>query len=114
MTIDDKETVLTKCIDEKDLGVTFDDQLTFDRHINNAVAKANRMLGLIKRSFCYMDMDIFVNLYKTLLQPHLEYGNVIWHPLYKRQSSAVERVQRRATKLVGCIKNVSYQERLQN
>ena len=83
------------------------------RHINNAISKANRMLGLIKRSFCYMDMDMFVHLYKTLVRPHLEYGNVIWHPHYKRQSCAVEKVQRRATKLVGCMKNLSYQERLQ-
>ena len=51
-------------------------------------------------------------LYKALVRPHLEYGNIIWAPLFKRQSAAVERVQRRATKLLKECKDMTYGERL--
>ena len=107
----DSVTLLTSD-DEKDLGVTFDGELKFDKHIGNAIAKANRMIGIIKRSFTFRDKDTITRLYKTLVRPHLEYGNVIWHPLLKRQSISIEKVQRRATKLVKGIGHLSYEERL--
>ena len=66
---------------EKDIGVTFSNNLKFDKHINNIISKANQMTGIIKRSFKYMDKDMFIKLYKSIVRPHLEYANVIWHPL---------------------------------
>ena len=70
------------------------------------------MLGLIKRTFSYLNKHILLKLYKSLVRPHLEYGNIIWHPLFKKQSIAIERVQRRATSLLKECKNMSYMERL--
>ena len=49
---------------EKDLGVTFDSSLKFDIHINQAVNKANTVLGLIKRNFAFIDEHVFLKLYK--------------------------------------------------
>ena len=49
-------------------------------------------------------------LYKTLIRPHLEYGNVIWGPHFKMDQKAVERVQRRATKTVPSLKDLPYQK----
>ncbi len=51
-------------------------------------------------------------LYKSIVRPHLEYGNLIWGPHYKLDQQAVERVQRRATKLVLELKERTYEERL--
>ena len=73
---------------------------------------AHALIGLIRRSFDYLDKDMFIKLYKALVRPHLEYGNTIWHPRLKRQSIAIENVQRRATKILNCCKNMSYTERL--
>ena len=74
------------------------------------------MVGLIKRTFSYIGKDnvIFLTLYKALVRPHLEYGNVIWYPLLnlKRQSASIERVQRRATKLLPECREKSYEDRL--
>ena len=67
---------------------------------------------MIKRSFTYLDKDTFIKLYKSLVRPHLKYGNTIWHPHLKRQSISVEKVQRRATKLLYECKDMSYSERL--
>jgi hypothetical protein len=112
MKIKDDVQKLNVCHEEKDVGVTFDCQLSFDPHIQRVVSKANQMLGLIKRSFTYLDKDTFLKLYKAFVRPHLEYANVIWYPFLKRQSLQIEAVQRRATKLLNECKDMSYNDRL--
>ena len=47
-----------------------------------------------------------------MVRPILEYGNVIWSPHLKRQSEAIEKVQRRATKIVKGLGKCTYEERL--
>ena len=70
------------------------------------------MKGLTKRSFTHLDRNMFLKLYKSIIRPHLEYANVIWSPLYKGQIDEIEKVQRRATKIVPSLKNKSYLQRL--
>ena len=103
---------LKTTINEKDVGVTFSTNLKFNTHINNVIKKGNQMTGLIRRSFVHLDKNMLITLYKSLIRPHLEYANVIWHPMYKVQLVALEKVQRRATKLLPDIRNMSYKERL--
>ena len=86
--------------------------MNFSKHINEKVNKANRNLGIIFRTFTYMDHDMFRNLYKTIVRPHLEYATTVCTPLFKKDMIAIENVQRRATKLVISVKNLSYPERL--
>ena len=112
MRLDNDLKKIDSCIEEKDLGVTFDEKLSFDPHIHRVVKKANQMLGLIKRSFLFMNKDIFLKLFKSFVRPHIEYANVIWSPHLKRQSIYIENVQRRATKLLDFCKDMSYEERL--
>ena len=106
------ETEVSTISEEKDLGVIFDNALSFETHIQSAINKANQILGIIKRSFDYLSAEVFVHLYKALVRPHLEYGNVIWSPFLKRQSVAIEKVQRRATRLISNIKDLPYEQRL--
>ena len=56
--------------EEKDLGVFFCPNLNFTHHVHKVAAKANKMIGLIKRSFVNLSKDVFVLLYKTLVRPH--------------------------------------------
>ena len=112
MKIENEKQKLETCTEEKDLGITFDENLRFDIHIDNITKKANQMLGIIRRTFTFMNKVIFSKLYKSLVRSHLEYGNVIWNPYLKRQSIQIERVQRRATKLVPECKEMSYGNRL--
>ena len=88
-------TAITQVNEEKDLGVTFQDDLKFTKHINNCVNKANRMIGIIKRTFTEIDKDIFTTLYKTLIRPYLEYATV-WSPFLKKDIFLLENTQRRA------------------
>ena len=82
----DKTCQLKTVDQEKDVGVVFSNDLKFDKHINQIVNKANQITGIIKRSFSYIDSDLFNMLFKSTVRPHLEYANVIWHPLLKEQA----------------------------
>ena len=108
----DTNKTISACTEEKDLGVLFDQQLSFKNHIQMAIKKANKILGIIKRTFTHMDSDTFLRLYKTMVRPHLEYGNVIWDPHLKGLSQDLERVQRRATRMVKECSHLTYIERL--
>ena len=48
-----------------------------------------------------------------MVRPHLEYGNVIWGPHYKGDMKAIEKVQKRATKIVPSLENLPYVGRLE-
>ena len=87
------------------------DELKFHKHTATAINKANRILGLIKKSFVNFDTNSLPLLYKSLVMPHLEYANIIWDPHYKEDQKALEKVKKRATKLIPSIKNLPYKER---
>jgi hypothetical protein len=95
----------------EDLGITIDEKLKFQIHINNQTKKANQRLGMIKRSFTYMDKNMFTTLYTSIVRAHLEYGSNIWSIMYKNEAIQIENVQRRATKLVKNIPHLSYSDR---
>ena len=97
---------------ERDLGILIDSKLTFHEHCSTTAAKANKLLGMFRRSFKYVNTDMILRLYKTLIRPVIEYGNVIWGPHYIMDQQAIENIQRRATKLIPELKYDSYQDRL--
>ena len=114
MMVNEVVEKLNVCDIEKDLGVTFDSKMSFDPHIQRIVSKANQMIGIIKRTFTFLDKITFLKLYKAFVRPHVEYANVVWSPHLKRQSQTIEKVQRRATKLIKECRNMSYEERLRH
>jgi hypothetical protein len=97
---------------EKDLGVSFDNNLKFSPHVGNIVAKANSRLAIIKRTMHDLSPEVFLPLYKSLVRPLLEYCSPVWSPMLKKDQIEIEKVQRRATKLVKSISHMEYSERL--
>ena len=103
---------LTRDDVEKDLGVLFTNKLNFESHINNTVNKVNRIIGLIRRKFTYIDKSLFLTLYKSLIRSNLDYGNLVYFPSTKKCKQILENAQRRATRLVPEFRGLSYLERL--
>ena len=78
---------------EKDLGLYVDNKLSFHHHVNTAVNKATRVLGVIKRTFTSRSRNIIKRLYTTLVRPTLEPRI----SQYVGDMDKIEKVQRRAT-----------------
>ena len=104
--------VLDKSTCEKDIGVHVDDKLNFEHHIYEKIKKANKILAIIRRTFTRMDGNMFCQLFKGLVRPHLEYAQAVWSPQSKTLIRKLEEVQKRATKLIPGFYNLAYQDRL--
>ena len=58
------------------------------------------MLNILKRNFYSCSRTVKENLYKTIVQPHLEYANSAWNPGTKKNRDLLQKVQRRAARFV--------------
>ena len=85
------ENEINQVTEEKDLGILIDDKLKFQQHINQQTKKANQRLGMIKRSFSYMDKEMLLTLFKGIVRPHLEYGSIAWSVIYKKKRNYTNR-----------------------
>src|SRR6218665_3950555 len=75
---------------------------------------ANSTLGIIRRTIVTRDKGTILRLYKSLVRPQLEYCIQVhvWSPYLKQDMEKLEKVQRRATKMIRGYKDLSYEERL--
>ncbi|MDW3615035.1 MAG: reverse transcriptase family protein, partial [Nitrososphaeraceae archaeon] len=104
---------LKSSVNEKDLGVIVDSTGKFSEQCRIAVNNANSTLGIIRRHVKSRKKNIIVRLYKSLVRPKLEYCVQVWSPHLRKDIDSMERVQRRATKMITECKNVNnYQSRL--
>ena len=100
-------------VDNKcDQGVNFQSNSQFDKHVANICAKANRIDEIIKHTFSCINIDMFRILSKSLVRPILEYCSSIWSPYTKVSARKIEQIQRRATKMVENLNDVSHSDRL--
>ena len=104
--------ILNVVTEERDLGILVQSNLKWDQQCSKSVKMANRILGMIKRNFEYLDSDMVLQLYKSLVRPHLEYCVQAWRPHLQKDIDLLEKVQRRATKLVPNLRYKTYEERL--
>ena len=82
------------------------------KQVANAVGKAQAASSILKRTVVSRDKSIFLPLYKQLVRPHLEYATCAWEPYLKRNVELFEKVQRRVTKCINSMTNLSYEQRL--
>lgn len=97
---------------EKDVGVYISDDLKWEKQVRSAAGKANSMLAILNNTFTYMDKNLMKTLFCTYIRPHLEFAIQAWSPYYSTDISELEKIQRRATKLIPELRHLEYEERL--
>ena len=101
---------------EKDLGVVVSSDLKWDTHIDACIKKAIACSAWVTRTIISREKHVMLNLYKTLIRPHLEYCVQLWTPVPQYGTwgtiLAIEHVQRRFTRLIDGVGLMPYRERL--
>ena len=86
--------------------------MSSSRQCGEAIKKASTMLGYIVKNVEFKSREVMLKLYNALVRPHLEYCVQFWSPRQKKDIGALERVQRRATRIIPGLKVMSYADRL--
>jgi len=81
-----------------DLGLCFDEKLSFKEHIHAEIYKAYMMLGVIERNFKYLTIPTFILLYNSMVRSHLDYCSSVWTQYRKGDIEALEKVQKERPK----------------
>ena len=97
--------------EEKDISFKVTESFKSSKQCNIATAKVNRILGIIKKTFSSREPVMLTKLYKALVGPHLEYCIQARNPYLQRDIDTLQKVQRRATKMVSGFENLPYEER---
>ena len=85
---------VVKTISQKHLELNLDARLTFNDHINKKIGKAMKNVGLLCKLKCFLPRSSLPTIYKSLIRPHLNYGDAIYdQPSNTTFSSKIESVQ---------------------
>lgn len=96
----------------RDLGVYFEDRLSFVPHINNIVSAASKTLGYITRvTKDFRNIRVMRLLFMSLVAPKLEYASLVWSPMYRKHVNVLEQIQKRFLKYLSWKVDGVYPER---
>nr|VZH94453.1 unnamed protein product [Spirometra erinaceieuropaei] len=99
---------------QKDLGVWITTSLKPSLHCTKIAKSAMSVLYLVKRAFSAFEEDCFAKVFRTFVRPQLEFAIQAWRHWTAKDLTILERVQRRATKLVAGQGSLPYATRLAN
>ena len=95
--------------ENKDMDILVDYSLTMSQQVCPCDQEGQWYPGLHQKQRCQQEQGI-IPLYSALVRPHLEYCVQFWAPHCKKDIEALERVQRRATKVVRGLEYRPYEE----
>ena len=83
-----------------------------DNQCAKAAKTANSVLSMIRKSSINKGVDIILPLYKSLVRPRLEYRVQTWSPFLRKDIELLEKVQKRATRMIDGFTDKDYNDRL--
>ena len=88
---------ITKCSDQKHLGIVLDSKLNFESHVNQKIKKCNKLIGVIRRLSVHLPRTALLTIYKSFVRPNLDYGDILYDkPKNENFQNKLEKVQYRA------------------
>ena len=85
---------------EKLLGVTIDNKLSFDEHINNICKTANKELNALSRINHYMKQNQKEILLSSLIISRFSYCPLIWMFYSKKSTKKIKAVHERSLQIL--------------
>jgi len=98
--------------EERDIGVSVAKNLKPSGQCKKAARTAQTVLSQLTRAFHYRDRHVFVRLYIQYVRPHLEFSSPAWSPWLAGDKEVLEKVQKRAIRMVSGLRADSYEGRL--
>ena len=93
---------------QRDLGIIITKDLKCQKQPEKSYKTANRVLGFVASNFRYKNKELILPSYKSLVRPHLEHALQFWPPYLRQEIDKIEKIPRRATKMIPEIRNHSY------
>ena len=84
----------------KYLGLTFSNNLSWNKHIDNITKKTNATCAFLRRNINSCSRQVKAQCYTTFVRPNLEYAATVWDPYTKFNINKLEKCQRRAARFV--------------
>lgn len=96
--IQNNYTILTSTLKRetkiRDLGIIYNNRFNFEDHIQMVVSSSRKKLGILKYSSkTFKNTQTLISLYKSLIQPILLFGSIIWSPQYRESIYRLQKVQ---------------------
>ena len=73
---------VSQVLSQKDLGLTLDNRLTFDKHLTNFSNKISKTIGLLRKLQNILLRPALLTINKCFKRPHLNYGDIIYDQSY--------------------------------
>ena len=84
----------------KSLGFYIDQNLDWDVHVDHVIKKASAGLAILRRTADYFSMEVLKTIYRSLVESHFRYGNIIWGTCGEVLLTKLQKMQNRAARII--------------
>ena len=95
------DDVLIDFVDQhKHLGVTLTNNGKWQNHIENILASASKVIGIMRKLKYTFSRTALNQIYISYARPILEYSSIVWYNCTDEQSNSLEKLQNEAARII--------------